>query len=113
MTESPFLTSLRDVGASINKIAGRELIVPGELYVSASLETATDEDNELLCEDYNLKTMISTEQSLDIGANPARTGKSGNILSSKFMGVTRCRIDLRSREYTRNVRARLSYWTVW
>ncbi|KAG9962171.1 hypothetical protein KCU61_g4953, partial [Aureobasidium melanogenum] len=88
MTESPFLTSLRDVGASINKIAGREFIVPGKLYVSASLETATDEDNELLCEDYNLKTMISTEQSLDIGANPARTGKSGNILSSKFMGVT-------------------------
>lgn len=111
--EPPFLTSLRDVGASIDKIAGRELIATGKLYVSASLDNATDQDHEQLHNDYNLKTVISTEQSLDVGAKPTKIGASGNILSSKFMGVTRCRINLRSAKYTKNVRKRFSYWTVW
>ncbi|KAG9671534.1 hypothetical protein KCU99_g4725, partial [Aureobasidium melanogenum] len=110
--EPPFLTSLRDVGASIDKIAGRELIATGKLYVSASLDNATDQDHEQLHNDYNLKTVISTEQSLDVGAKPTKIGASGNILSSKFMGVTRCRINLRSAKYTKNVRKRFSYWTV-
>ncbi|KAG9945982.1 hypothetical protein KCU85_g6850, partial [Aureobasidium melanogenum] len=85
-TEPPFLDSLRDVGVSINKSAGRELIPTGKLYISASLENATDEDNNLLRNDYKLKTLIDTYKSLDIGANPTR---SGNMLISKFMGITR------------------------
>lgn len=109
-TEPPFLDSLRDVGVSINKSAGRELIPTGKLYISASLENATDEDNNLLRNDYKLKTLIDTYKSLDIGANPTR---SGNMLISKFMGITRCRVDLRSPVYYKNVRARFSMWTAW
>ncbi|KAG9693448.1 hypothetical protein KCU95_g6325, partial [Aureobasidium melanogenum] len=85
-TEPPFLDSLRDVGVSINKSAERETIATGKLYISASLENATDEDNNLLRNDYRLKTLIDTYKSLDIGANPTR---SGNMLISKFMGITR------------------------
>lgn len=113
MTEPPFLSSLRDVGASINKSVGSKLIATGRLYVSAALDNATDEDNKLLRNDYNLKTIVSTEQSLDVGAKPTKIGASGSILSSRFLGITRCRINLRSAKYTKNVRARLSCWNVW
>ncbi|KAH0023892.1 hypothetical protein KCU78_g5262, partial [Aureobasidium melanogenum] len=111
MTEPPFLSCLRDVGASINRFAGHELITPGKLYVSASLDTASDEDNELLRNGYKPKTLIDTHKSLDMGENPTRMGKSGNMQISKFMGITRCRVDLRSPVYYKNVRARLSMWT--
>lgn len=113
MTEPLFSTTLRDVGASINKFAERELITPGKLYISASLSNATDEDNDLLRNNYKLKTLIDTQQNLDVGANPTRSGKSGNLLISKFMGITRCRVDLRSSLYIKNVRARFSWGTVW
>lgn len=113
MIESPFDTTLRDVGVSINKLAGRELITPGRLYVSASLDNATDEDNEILRDEYKLKATISTDQKLDIGANPNKIGASGNVVVSKFLGVTRCRINLRSEKYIKNVRARMSVWSMW
>ncbi|KAK6001224.1 hypothetical protein QM012_002555 [Aureobasidium pullulans] len=108
ISETPFHSSLRDVGDSINKFAGSELIATGKLYASASLDDATDEDNELLRNEYKLKTMIDTHKSLDIGTNPTRTG---NMQISKFMGITRCRVDLRSRTYYKNIMARLSMWT--
>lgn len=113
MTESPFLGSLRDVGASINKYVGCKVIAPGRLYVSASLDNVTDEDNELLRNDFRLRILIDTHKSLDIGAEPTKIGASGSILSSRFLGITRCRINLRSAKYTKNVRARLSCWNVW
>lgn len=112
MTKSPFVTTLRDVGVSINKFANHDFITPGRLYVSASLDNATDEDNEILRDEYKLKTIISTDQKLDIGA-PNKIGKGGNVVGSKFLGVTRCRNNLRSGKYIRDVRARMSLWSTW
>jgi hypothetical protein len=114
-TESAFRTSFRDVGASINRYAGTQLITPGKLYICASLDDATDEDNELLRNQIKLKTIIDTKrkQEPQLDATWITGGTTAYIVTTKFLGITRCRINLVSRVYVKNIMAQLSAWTKW
>jgi hypothetical protein len=118
MTEaaiSPFRSSFRDVGASINKCTGTQLITPCKLYICACLDDATDEDNEFLRNDIRLKTIIDTDRKQGQWsiAMPILGGTTGNIAITKFLGITRCRIRLMSKSYITNIMAQLSVWTKW
>jgi hypothetical protein len=112
---SPFQTSFRDVGASINKNAGTQLITPGKLYICASLDDATDADNELLRHEIKVKTIIDTKrkQEPQLDATWITGGMTANLVTTKFLGVTRCRIKLVTYTYTKKIMAQLSVWTKW
>lgn len=111
----PFQSSFRDVCASINEYAGTQLITPGKLYICASLEDATDADNELLRSEIKVKTIIDTKrkQEQQSDATWLTTGPTGKIVTSKFLGITRCRIKLVTYNYAKKIMAQLSVWTKW
>jgi hypothetical protein len=112
---SSFQTSFRDVGASINKYAGTQLITPGKLYICASLDDATDAENELLRNGIKVKTIIDTKRRQEQQSDTTwlTLGTTGKVVTSKFLGVTRCRVNLVSSVYVKNIMAQLSVWTKW
>ncbi|THW59688.1 hypothetical protein D6D19_06908 [Aureobasidium pullulans] len=110
---SPFRSSFRDVGASINQYAGAQLITEGKLYICACLDDATDDDNEFLRNDIRLKTIVDTDrkQHRRFDTMPTTNGATGKLAITKFLGITRCGVSLMSKSYIENIMAQLSTWT--
>ncbi|TIA57802.1 hypothetical protein D6C76_10726, partial [Aureobasidium pullulans] len=110
---SPFRSSFRDVGASINQYAGAQLITEGKLYICACLDDATDDDNEFLRNDIRLKTIVDTDrkQHRRFDTMPTTNGATGKLAITKFLGITRCGVSLVSKSYIENIMAQLSTWT--
>ena len=113
--KSPFRSSFRDVGVSINECVGTQLVMPGKLYICACLDDATDEDNEFLRNDTRFKTIVDTDrkQGRPFNTIPTTGGMTSSISMTKFLGITRCRVNLMSKSYINKIMAQLSVWTHW
>jgi hypothetical protein len=101
------------VAASSNKYAGSQLITPRKLYICASLDDLTNEDNELLRNEIKVKTIINTKckQEPQLNATWITGGTTANIVTTKFLGFTRCHIKLVTYNYAKKTMAQLSVWT--
>lgn len=113
--KSSFRSSFRDVGVSINEYAETQLVTPGRLYICACLDDATDEDNEFLRNDTKFKTIVDTDRKHGQSLNtiPIVGGTTSSISMTKFLGITRYRVNLTSKSYVNNIMAQISVWTKW
>ena len=121
VSQSSFIASFQDVGASINACAHRRILAEGTLFLSGPVAEATDEENTLLRDKHKLKSIVNTKHAgnsttafnLNADDRSGQISESGSMSISQLLGLTYCWINLRSMPYTKKIMGRLPFLTRW
>ena len=112
---SSLTITVRDVGIVANGSNQRPFLREGLLFLSSSLEIADSSDNRTMRDDIGIKTLVNTDT---VGNVYYRIDqKNGGryiideIINDKMLGLTSCRVNLRSTQWSQNLLNELPGWT--
>ena len=112
----PSIGHFRDVGASINKRAGKKHLKEGVLYISQPISEATEADSDRLRNEYKIRTVVETlapKNTFIVDPSNISAYKPehpDNVQITKLLGLTSCRIGLRGFEYNKKYIVGDGWW---